>query len=316
MPLSQRRKAILIALIPLVLLFSLGVAVFVRVYRNSLRLQLVADPTRRIQIVATIYPLGDFARNITQGIADVTTITPPGVEPHDYQPTPQDLVKLYKADIVIVNGNGVDAWADKLVDDLRKKGVRTVRMSDEIASLPDEGAGSDPHFWLDPISAVQAVETISWPLLVDAREVDAQQMMIQKEVYHTRLEALDREYTLGLARCERHEIVTSHNAFRYLAKRYNLTNLYILGLSPEEDPSPQKIAEVATLAREKGIKTIFFETLVNPKLSQTIADEIGAKTAVLNPLEGLTEEELQSGKDYITVMQENLVNLRTALTCT
>ena len=109
--------------------------------------------------------------------------------------------------------------------------------------------------------------------------------------------------------------MASHAAFGYLAERYNINVISIAGISPEEEPSPKRMAEIAQLAKQKNIKHIFFETLVSPKLSETIAREIGAETLVFNPLEGLTNEEIATGEDYISVMEKNLVNLRTALIC-
>lgn len=131
----------------------------------------------------------------------------------------------------------------------------------------------------------------------------------------TELAHLDGEYIKGLATCEQREIVTTHNAFGYLARRYRFAVQYILGLSPEEDPSPQIIAQVADMAKAQRIGYIFFETLVSPKLAQTVATEIGAETLVLNPIEGLTDAEIRDGKNYMSVMRENLVNLRRALVC-
>jgi zinc transport system substrate-binding protein len=221
---------------------------------------------------------------------------------------------MQAADLVLMNGNGVDPWAEKLIEDLRSKKITVVRMSDDtnLAFL-----SGDPHFWLDPHLAQQIVRTIMWSLrefMVDAPEKESL-IVEQGEAYFRRLTLLDQRYFEKLSSCERREIVTSHNAFRYLAERYHLKNYYILGLSPEEDPSPKTIAKVADAAKQKGVRTIFFETLVSPKLSQTIANEIGAKTAVLNPIEGLTIEELNSSKDYVSVMEENLVQLRAALNC-
>lgn len=294
--------------------FLVGLVVFVLSGSRFFGARKPMSTNQKVQIVATIYPLGDFAKNVGGELVEVTTITPPGVEPHEYEPTPQDLVKMQKADLVLINGNGMDPWAEKVVDGLRAKQIRVLILSEGIAVLPsEEGEGLDPHVWLDPVFAAQISEAIATAL--SQSSPDTARFIAQKDAYAARLKALDEAYQAGLARCERREIVTSHNAFRYLAKRYNLTNLYILGLSPEEDPSPQKIAEVSTLAKQKGVKTIFFETLVSPKFAETVASEVGVGTAVLNPIEGLTEEELQSGEDYIQAMEENLRALRTALTC-
>ncbi len=294
------------------------IAVFVSLIAVGLALSLMLhgrsgeESSNKINVVSTIYPWANVAKNIGGDLVEVTTLTPPGVEPHEYEPTPQDLVKLNKADVVIVNGGGIDTWAEKTIDELRSDGVRVVRISDDVEMLPD-GQVQDPHFWLDPIRVKQAAELLWRPLSLTTRE-DAP-LHQGLEAYLLKLDQLDQAYRTGLMSCQRRDIVTTHNAFRYLANRYSLQNEYILGLSPEEDPSPQKIAEVTKLAKDTGVTTIFFETLVSPKLAQTIANEIGIQTAVLNPIEGLSQTELDAGKDYLQLMQENLLHLRTALNC-
>ncbi len=279
--------------------------------------------SNKIQIVASFYPLADFTKHVGGDFIEVTTITPPGAEPHDYEPTPQDIAKVYAAKVFIFNGNGVDAWADKIKADLESKGVVTIRMSDNVRSLENnspegtEGAEAgayDPHFWLDPLNVETEANVIA-SSLVSLDPAHAAQYSANRDAFKKELSDLDNEYRQGLAKCQIREIVTSHNAFNYLADRYNLSTLYILGLSPDEEPSPKAIADVADLAREKGIKYIFFETLVSPKLSQTIASEIGAQTLELNPIEGFTPDELTAGKNYLTAMKDNLTNLRTALSC-
>lgn len=273
----------------------------------------------KIQVVASFYPLADFAKNVGGDLVDVTNITPAGAEPHEYEPTPRDIVKVNSARLLIYNGNGVDPWAEKIESDLKAKGVRVIKISGILDSLKknahdNESGESDPHFWLDPVNAQTEVDSIADALIqIDkTREKEYNQ---NRNTFKKQLADLDTEYRNGLANCELRTIVTSHNAFEYLARRYNLETLYILGLSPEEEPSAKTIAEVSNLAKEKDIKYIFFETLVNPKLSETIANEIGAKTLVLNPIEGLTDEEIATGKNYLSVMRENLTNLKTALQC-
>jgi zinc transport system substrate-binding protein len=129
------------------------------------------------------------------------------------------------------------------------------------------------------------------------------------------LQALDRDYRTGLRHCARREIVTSHAAFGYLAERYRLRQVAITGLAPESEPSPQQLANVVEIVRKTHATTVFFERLVSPRLAETVARETGAKTAVLDPIEGLTPDEQQHGVDYLTLMRQNLVNLRAALGC-
>ncbi len=301
---SLTKRGLLIAILLIFVLLLVGIAIFSR----SKGLQRIVNPSLKLQVVATIYPLADIAKQVGGGLVEVTTLVPPGVEPHDYEPTPQEIAKLYSADVAIVHGKGIDPWAEKLIDDLREKGVRVVRTTDDGELL-----GDDPHVWLDPVAAKQLANSISWPLFLERREDE--QLQTQLRAFEARLDALDAEYKMKLSTCKQREFVTSHDAFTYLAKRYNLVQRPISGLSPTEDPSPQMMAEISQLVQQKGITTIFTETLVNPKTAQTIASETGAKTAVLNPIEGITEEELRSGKDYLQLMEENLLHLQAALEC-
>ncbi len=273
----------------------------------------------KLPVVASFYPLADFARNVGGDLIDVTVITPAGAEPHDYEPTPRDIGAIYDAKLFIFNGNGIDAWAEKIRPDLETHGVTVLRMADYLKSRnstePDAASGAyDPHFWLDPVYAADEADRIGTSLtIIDASH--AIQYAQQRDLFKKRLEELDHAYQTGLAQCQSRQIVTSHNAFSYLAARYHLTTRYILGLSPDEEPSPKTIADVAKIAKEKNIKIIFFETLVSPKLARTIAEEIGAQALPLNPIEGLTHTDILAGKDYIAVMQENLASLKLALSC-
>ncbi|MBI2037649.1 MAG: zinc ABC transporter substrate-binding protein [Candidatus Magasanikbacteria bacterium] len=285
---------------------------------SALRPPVVTTPGKPT-IVTTFYPLADIAQNVSRKHMEVINITPAGVEPHDFEPTPQDLAKIYRAKLFILNGGDIDAWAEKIIPELKAKNITVINMSEHLEKIQDTNAESepklyDPHFWLDPINVSTETDVIAETLVQidNARAVDYNN---NRAAFKKQLQQLDTDYRTGLAACDSKEIITAHNAFGYLTKRYNLTNFYILGLSPDEEPSPQKIAEIASMAKQKNIKYIFFETIIDQKLSRTIADEIGAQTLVLNPIEGLTDEELRAGKNYIQVMKDNLQNLKTALVC-
>jgi zinc transport system substrate-binding protein len=168
-----------------------------------------------------------------------------------------------------------------------------------------EGGRIDPHFWLDPRRFARVVARLG-------AELDRQEPAARVA---TELRKLDEELQTGLADCERREIVTSHAAFGYLAERYDLEQVSIVGISPEVEPTPRELEEVVEHVRETGAKTVFFETLVSPRIAETVARETGAETAVLNPLEGLTEEEVEARADYVSVMRANLAALRDALAC-
>lgn len=266
-------------------------------------------PSGGVRVVASFYPLAEFARQVGGDRVKVVNLTPAGVEPHDFEPSPRDIATVYGANLLILNGAGFDAWAERLRSDMEARGVRVLDMARAMNTF-----SPDPHFWLDPVFAAREVEAIR-DVLIEINPVDAEGYRARAEGYLAELAALDRAYRDGLASCAQKEIVTSHAAFGYLAKRYNMIMVSIAGLSPEEEPSPRKLAEVSTLVRERGIRYIFTETLASPKLAQTITDETGAGILVFNPLEGLTEEEINSGENYISIMKANLKNLRRALLC-
>jgi zinc transport system substrate-binding protein len=188
-----------------------------------------------------------------------------------------------------------------------------VNSSKGIDLLSVEGH-QDPHFWLDPILAKQMVGNILNGL-VQFDPQNKEYFTANANVYLAQLDKLDQEFTQGLESCKTRTVVTSHEAFNYLAKRYNLNLVPIAGISPDEEPSPAKLAEISQLVKDQGVEYIFFETLVSTRLADTIASEAGAKTAVLDPIEGLTDEDQASGKNYLSVQRQNLANLRTALAC-
>jgi zinc transport system substrate-binding protein len=271
----------------------------------------------KMAVVGTFYPLAHFAEQVGGGLVTVANITPSGAEPHDYEPTAQDIEKAYAAKVFVMNGGGVDTWAERIKPDLKTKGVQVVDMQDTIV-LSTAPSGSettlDPHIWLDPVLVEQEVALIR-DAFVKADPVNAATYTNNAASYIARLQALDEEYKTGLASCRIKDIVTSHAAFGYLAKQYGLTQIAIAGLSPDAEPSAQQMATIAQLAKKDNVKYIFFESLVSPKLAQTIATEIGAQTIAFNPLEGLTDEQISSGETYLTVMRDNLDELRIALQC-
>lgn len=271
----------------------------------------------KVTVTASFYPMAEFARQVGGEKVAVTTLTGPGVEPHDYDPRPQDISRLYRSDVFVYNGAGLEHWADRIKDEASHHGVEVVRASDGVKLLPstnDASSPADPHIWLDPVRAQQQVRHIADGL----RRVDpnhAEYYQARAQAYIAKLRALDSAFQSGLSTCDTRDVVTSHQAFGYVAQRYNLNLTSISGLSPDNEPSPQKLAEVAQFVKDNHVRYIFFETLVSPKLADTIAQETGAKTLVFNPIEGLTEKEMQQGQNYLSIQKENLQNLRLALNC-
>lgn len=253
-------------------------------------------------IVAAFYPLAYAAERIGGPRFHVENLTPPGAEPHDLELTPRAVGRIESAAIVLYLSHGFQPAVSKAVTQARGKRI------DVLAGLPlrksdEEGLSADPHVWLDPLLFARIARRIGIALHRPASQLI------------TQLRPLDREYRKGLQDCARTEIVTSHAAFGYLAKRYGLTQVAITGLTPESEPSPQQLVHVVDIVRRTHATTVFFETLVSPRLAQTVAREVGARTAVLDPIEGLTPSEEKRGENYLTLMRRNLAALRQALGC-
>lgn len=263
------------------------------------------EPDQRPTVVAAFYPLAWAAEQIGGDSIDVVNLTPPGAEPHDVELTPRDVEKIQKADLVLYLGSGFQPALEHAVEGRSGPSLDLLDGQKLMAGADEEQGAFDPHVWLDP-SRFAAMFTLIGAQL--HREPAAGRLV-------AKLEALDSELADGLAHCRRHEIVTSHAAFGYLAKRYGLQQLALTGLSPEAEPSPRDLEALVDEVKRTDATTVFFETLVSSKLADTVAREAGAKTAVLDPLEGLTEDEVAAGEDYFSVMQANLATLRAALQC-
>lgn len=284
---------------------------------------------KKIQVITSFYPLYFFAQRIGGDRISLSAIIPPGVEPHDYELTPRDVAEIENSDLVVVNGAGFEPWFEKIRGDLDSKKINYTVLSEGIDLL--EGAGHeeegaveeeshaddrlyDPHIWLSPIIAQDMVRKITQGLVKSDSENESYYKANEKKLLGD-LSLLNQDFQKGLSACQKRDFVTSHAAFAYIAKQYNLNQVSISGISPEQEPSAQKLAEVSDFVKKNDIEYIFFETLVNPRLSTTIANETGAQTLVLDPLEGLSDDDISAGKNYLTVMRNNLKNLQTALQC-
>ena len=269
-------------------------------------------------VVTTVYPLYEFTRQIAGSSAKVVSLVPPGAEPHDWEPSPRDLTQIRGARLLVYNGAGLDPWVTKLLEDPAIKGTAIVQATQGIALQTPAGAEGrrvpDPHVWLDPVLAQSMVETIRSALATaDPEHAAAYNENAAK--FRTRLEALHEAFRAGLAQCARREVIASHAAFGYLARRYGLTVISLMGVAPDSEPTPGQLAAVVRFARDKKVQYIFFETLVGPRLADTLAREIGARTLPFNPIEGVARDEQSTGRDYVALMEENLKNLRVALDC-
>jgi len=284
-------------------------------------------------VVTSIYPMYEFTRAVAGDWAEVINLVPPGAEPHDWEPSPGDIRRLNQAAVFVYSGAGMEHWVEKTLASLDNPDLIVVEASRGVdllaADEPEDGDGAgagerpdaahdhgqwDPHVWLDPKAAAQQVEAIR-DALIEADPEHQAEYEANAAQYISELEALDEELQRGLAICARREVFTTHAAFGYLARAYNLKQHAIMGLTPEAEPAPQEFAAVVAEARELGVKHIFFESLTSDEVARVVAGEIGAETLVLNPFEGLTEEEIAAGENYLSVMRSNLANLQKALEC-
>ncbi|BCJ85992.1 metal ABC transporter substrate-binding protein [Effusibacillus dendaii] len=278
---------------------------------------------KKIQVVTSFYPLADFTKNVGKDNIEVHNLIQPGVEPHDWEPTPKDMKTISQADVFIYNGAGFEPWIEKVLNSVDKsklvvvdasKGIELLKAEETAPEHGDEHQQTlyDSHIWLDPVNAEKEVQQIT-EALVQKDPQNKDKYEANAKEYTSKLEALNQEFQTELGKVKNKEIITTHAAFGYLAKRYGLQQIPLMGLAPDAEPSPKEMANVVKEARAHDVKYIFFETLVSPKVADTVAKEIGAKTLVLNPIEGLSEDELKQGEDYISKMRENLKNLTIAL---
>ncbi len=254
-------------------------------------------------LVAAFHPLAYAMRQVAPAGSEVVDLTPPGAEPHDLELSARDVERLRDAELVVYAGGGFQPAVE---DAVRSRDGRSLDVLGEVELLDGDRSEPDPHVWLDPLRYGQIARSIA-AALGRPKAADA---------FAGRLEELDRELARGLARCERREIVTSHAAFAYLADRYDLEQVPLVGVSPEAEPDARDIERLVDEVRRTGATTVFFEPLVSSRLAETVAREAGVSTAVLDPLEGLTPEQEDGGADYFSVMRQNLAALRAALGCT
>jgi len=261
--------------------------------------------TGRLGVVASFYPLQFVAEVVGSDRVSVTNLTPPGAEPHELELTGDDTASLQDADLVVFLAGFMPALDDAI------QNVAGDHSIDVAGAARLDLA--DAHFWLDPDRLADVADAIAARL----SELDAAGAATYQQnaaTLRVRLEELDSEFEAGLANCSTTDIVTSHEAFAYLAARYGLTQIGISGLAPDEEPTPADLADVAQFVTDNDVHTIYYETLVDPSVAETVAAETGATTAVLDPIEGITSD--SHGADYFAIMRSNLSNLRSGQGCT
>lgn len=257
--------------------------------------------------MAGFYPIFEAARRVGGDRVSVVDLTPAGAEPHDLELNSRQVDRIEDADLVFYLDGGFQPGVERAVRRARGEVV-------DVLS-PDPGViEGDPHVWLDPSLMAKVVERIrSAYVKVDPSSTTAYEARARE--YMAELDQLDGAFRDGLADCDRRIIVTAHAAFGYLARRYGLSQEAVAGLSPESEPDPGRLAQLSDMVRARGVTTIFYETLVSPKVAEALAREAAVRTAVLNPVEGRTEDEVAAGQTYLSLMRTNLTALRSALGC-
>lgn len=280
-----------------------------------------SDPATggRPRVVASFYPLQYVAQRIVGDHATVTDLTVPGVEPHDIQLTVRQVASVEQASVVFYEKGLSPAVDSAVANDPPKVVVDTttvVPLRPPVAgeTLPgqDESDAGDPHFWQDPTLLARAATEFAHAM-VRTDPAHAADYRRNLASLNRDLANLDADYRAGLAHCVVKAIVVSHDAFEYLGRRYGLQILPIAGLSPDSEPSVQHVAELQRFIREDHVTTVFSEVLASPKTSQTIAADLGLRTAVLDPIEGLTSTDPHA--NYLSIMRDNLRAIQEANTC-
>ncbi|MBU0279094.1 MULTISPECIES: zinc ABC transporter substrate-binding protein AdcA [unclassified Gemella] len=280
-----------------------------------------AKENNKTNIVTTFYPIYEFTKQIVGDEANVELLIPAGTEVHDFEPSTQDMVKIKEASAFIYEDDNMETWVEKVIKSLNKDENQIIKATKDLVLLPveeeehehhhsEEGHHHefDPHLWLSPYRAIKLVENIKAGLI---KNYPDKKSVFEKNAntYLEKLKALDKEYTEKLSQAKQKYFVTQHTAFSYLALDYGLKQVGITGISADKEPSIARLEELTKYIKENEIKYIYFEENAKKSIAETLAKETNVQLSVLNPLESLTKEQVDAGKDYISIMKENLANL-------
>jgi zinc transport system substrate-binding protein len=294
-----------------------------------------ASENKPIVSVST-FSLYEAARMVAGDALDVRSIVPLGSDAHMFSPNPTHVAEISGGALFVYNGAGFESWAENLKNTLPKT-TQVIDMSQHVTLIKsddahegeqgDEHEGEhgdheahphqgmyDPHYWLDIDNMIKMTQILDAEFSKISPE-KAELFHKNSSDYIAELEKLKSEFVTGLAECKTRTLVSNHDAFGYLSHANTLENVSVIGLSSDEQPSAKNIADIISVVKEHGVKTIFFEELINDNVSQTIAKETGAKALPLQPLENISEDELKSHQTYLTIMRENLKKLREAMEC-
>ncbi len=285
----------------------------------------------KLKVVASFYPMYDFAKNVGGDRVDVTSLIPPGVEPHNFEPTPSDMKKLSSADVLILNGAGLEhGWVHELVEGVGNQKLAVVDTSKEIELIHSEAheheaeeaheaeehhhGEFDPHIWLSPVNAKKQVEAIKDAFIAADPEGKAYYEN-NAAAYGAKLDSLDAKFKEQFSTCKKKDILITHATLAYFCREYGCNQVPVEGVNAEGEPTPAVVAAIVNQAKEKGITVVFVEKMYDPRVAQTISKEIGGKVAVFNTVHGLTPEEQANGEDYLSEMEGNLAIINANLDC-
>lgn len=279
------------------------------VISNSNLSEPIAQQSSKINVVASFFPIYEFAKQVGGDRVNIMTLIPAGVEPHDYEPTIQQLQEAENADVVFFNGLGFeDSWIGRINND-------NLVDTSSLLNLSQGSKTRNPHVWLDPVLAKAQVQLIENALI----EIDPNNKLYYQNNamnFTAELDGLDSEIKNVLQTCNKKDFVAFHDAFGYFANRYGLIQHSVQGISPEGEVLPQRIEQTIRLADDLGLNVIYAEELVDPRFAEVIAQEIpNGKVLVLSPLEGIEKEEMDTGIGYLDKMEQNISNLKVGLEC-
>lgn len=289
----------------------------------------------KLKVVASFYPMYEFSKSVGGKRASVSVLIPPGVEPHNFEPTPSSIKKLSEADVFVLNGAGMEhSWAHGLIEGLGNGKLVVVEASEGAELIATSGhhhdeaereehvvekerhdhGEYDPHVWLSPKLAQRQVENIR-DALIAADPEGEEYYRANAAAYSAKLDALDAEFRAVFSACKKKEMLITHATLGYFCREYGCIQIPIEGVSHEGEPSPAELASIVEQARAHNVTAVYFESLVSPRTAQTLANEIGGKVLVFNSVHGVTAEEEARGAGYVLLMEENLQGIREGLDC-
>ncbi len=286
---------------------------------------LCAQSKEKVNILTSIFPLYEFAQAVCGERGEVDILIPPGAEVHVWKPKPSDIIKIAKADLFIVVGSVLEPWLEDILKSVKNPKLHILEASLAFkweeeehfqgAHSPHDHEARDPHIWLDFDYDIQIIEQISLILT----QIDPSNAVLYRNNarnINLKLRNLDNLYKEELSGCSlRTFILGGHSAFGYIAQKYNLNQVAVYGLSPNSLPSPRKLVETIRIAKEQGVRAVYFEAMLSDEIARMIADEVGCQTLALNPGANLSREELRTGLSFFDIMEKNLENLKIGLIC-